>query len=179
MEGSFSLKDSTVGIIGLGLMGGSLAMSLRGKCAHLVGFDSHPPTLELALSKRIIDQAASFAPSRTERSDSEVEAGVRVDLLILATPIQAILDTTYQLPITVNHPCIVMDIGSTKRDILKAMSAMPERKTWLGKRRCKLISKCPVRNRAFGANNRKSKICRKANHICRRRKPHRNDRRRT
>jgi 3-deoxy-7-phosphoheptulonate synthase len=59
MEDGFSLKSSTIGIIGLGLMGGSLAMNLKGKCARLIGFDSHPPTLELALSKGIIDHAES------------------------------------------------------------------------------------------------------------------------
>ena len=74
MEDGFTLKDSTVGIFGLGLMGGSLAMSLKGKCARLIGFDLHLPTLELALSKNIIDQAENFLPSRAERSDSAVEA---------------------------------------------------------------------------------------------------------
>ena len=62
MEDGFSLKHSTVGIFGLGLMGGSLAMRLKGHCARLIGFDSHLPTLELALSKKIIDQAESFSP---------------------------------------------------------------------------------------------------------------------
>jgi len=126
MEDGFALKNSTVGIIGLGLMGGSLAMSLKGKCARLIGFDSHRPTLELALSKNIIDQAESFSPSRAERSDSAVEAGVRADLLILATPVPSILNLIQQLPTLISPPCIVMDIGSTKRDILQAMSALPE-----------------------------------------------------
>ncbi|MFN3492854.1 MAG: hypothetical protein ACK40V_11620 [Anaerolineales bacterium] len=57
MEDGFSLRSATVGIVGLGLMGGSLALVLKDKCARLVGFDSHLPTLELALSKRIIDHA--------------------------------------------------------------------------------------------------------------------------
>jgi len=126
MEDGFSLKHSTVGILGLGLMGGSLAMRLKGQCAHLIGFDSHLPTLELALSKNIIDHAESFSPSRAERSDSEVEAGVRVDILILATPVSTILKLLQQLPSIISSPCIVMDIGSTKRDILQAMDSLPE-----------------------------------------------------
>lgn len=116
MEDGFSLKDSIVGILGLGLMGGSLAMSLKGKCARLIGFDSHRPTLELALSKGIIDHA---------ESDS-ANFHAQVDILILATPVPSILNFLEQLPAIISHPCIVMDIGSTKRDILQAMSVLPE-----------------------------------------------------
>lgn len=118
MEDGFSLKESTVGIIGLGLMGGSLAMSLKGQCARILGFDSHPATLELALSKNIVDQAESLTRGKGLRAT--------VDLLILATPVPVILDLLQQLPSLVSHPCIVMDIGSTKRDILQAMSALPD-----------------------------------------------------
>ena len=123
MEDGFSLalRDSTVGIFGLGLMGGSLAMSLKGHCAHLIGFDSHLPTLELALSKNIIDEAGSNSPLLTGE-----RLGVRFDLLILATPVPSILYLLQQLPFLISSPCIVMDIGSTKRDILQAMSSLPE-----------------------------------------------------
>ena len=120
MEDGFSLKNSCIGIIGLGLMGGSLAMRLKGKCARLIGFDSHPPTLELALSKGIIDHS---------ESDS-ANFPAQVDILILATPVPSILETLHQISIT-NHqlpklPCVIMDIGSTKRDILQAMTTLPE-----------------------------------------------------
>jgi len=123
MEDGFSLalRDSTIGIFGLGLMGGSLAMRLKGQCARLIGFDSHPATLELALSKNIIDQAESFLPLPAGEG-----LGVRVDILILATPVHSILNLLQQLPSLISSPCIVMDIGSTKRDILQAMSALPD-----------------------------------------------------
>jgi len=122
MEDDFALSDSTVGIIGLGLMGGSLAMRLKGQCARLIGFDSHPATLELALSKNIVDCAETVFPHPQPLSQ-----GARgVDILILATPVPSILNLIYQLPSLISHPCIVMDIGSTKRDILQAMSALPD-----------------------------------------------------
>jgi prephenate dehydrogenase len=126
-----SLRETTIGIVGLGLMGGSLAMGLKGKCARLIGFDSHPATLELALSKNIIDQAGVLSPSPIGRSRSTPkgrargEGGVRADILILATPVPSILSLIHQLPDLIHHPCILMDIGSTKRDILRAMSALP------------------------------------------------------
>lgn len=114
MEVGFSLKDATIGIFGLGLMGGSLALSLKGKCNRLIGFDSHPDTLELALSKEIIDHA---------ESDS-ANFHTQADILILATPVPSIIQTIQQLPF-IHPPCIVMDVGSTKRDILQAMSQLP------------------------------------------------------
>jgi len=127
MEDGFSLKHSTVGILGLGLMGGSLAMRLKGQCAHLIGFDSHLPTLELALSKNIIDHADALFPSPLGRgARGEVRSGPWVDILILAIPVPSILNLIQQLPSIISSPCIVMDIGSTKRDILQAMDSLPE-----------------------------------------------------
>ena len=55
----FILSQARIAIVGLGLMGGSLALGLRGKCAALYGIDSHPATLELALSQHIVDEADS------------------------------------------------------------------------------------------------------------------------
>jgi prephenate dehydrogenase len=49
-----------------------------------------------------------------------------VDVLILATPVPSILNTLQQLPSLISHLCIIIDIGSTKRDILQAMSTLPE-----------------------------------------------------
>lgn len=116
MEDGFALSDATIGILGLGLMGGSLAMSLNGKCARLIGCDAHQPALELALSKGIIHHA---------ESDS-AKLPAQVDVLILATPVPSIITFLQQLPSLTSKPLIIMDIGSTKRDILQAMSVLPE-----------------------------------------------------
>lgn len=116
MEDGFSLKDATVGIFGLGLMGGSLALALKRYCARIVGFDSDLSTLELALSKNIVDQAET----------SSVKSLPRLDILILATPVPVILNLIQQLPVLMPNPCIIMDLGSTKRDIVGAMSALPK-----------------------------------------------------
>ena len=115
MEAGFSLRDATVGIYGLGLMGGSLALALKGHCARLIGFDSDPSTLELALSKKIVEQA--------ERSS--VKPLPRLDVLILAIPVSAIIDVIYQLPSLLPSPCIIVDMGSTKTAILEAMDTLP------------------------------------------------------
>ncbi|MFN8387807.1 MAG: prephenate dehydrogenase [Anaerolineales bacterium] len=115
MEDGFSLEDSVIGILGLGLMGGSLAMSLKGKCARLIGFDAHLPTVSLALAVGIVDHASSDLSSMRQ-----------LDVLILATPVNVILDILPTLPSFIKQPCILMDLGSTKKVILESMNQLPE-----------------------------------------------------
>ena len=119
MEDGFSLalRDLTVGIIGLGLMGGSLALKLKGQCAGLIGFNSHLPTLKLALSKNIVDLAET----------DPAKLLPQCDILILAVPVTVILDLIKQLPSLMPNPCIVMDLGSTKTDIIREMNELPSR----------------------------------------------------
>ena len=115
MEDGFSLEDSVIGILGLGLMGGSLAMGLKGKCARLIGFDAHLPTVSLALAVGIVDHASSDSSSMPQ-----------LDALILATPVNVILDILPTLPSFIKQPCILMDLGSTKKVILESMNQLPE-----------------------------------------------------
>ena len=116
-EPGFNLSESKIAIVGLGLMGGSLALGLRGKCAALFGVDPHLPTLELALSQHIVDAADS----------DPAQLLPEADLVILSAPVPAILTLLEQLPAFTSNPCIVMDLGSTKKKIVEAMSRLPER----------------------------------------------------
>jgi prephenate dehydrogenase len=113
----FNLAESKIAIIGLGLMGGSLALGLRGKCAVIYGIDSHPATLELALSQNIVDYADS----------DPAKLLPEVDLVILSAPVPAILTLLEHLPTYTSNPCIVMDMGSTKKLIVESMAHLPER----------------------------------------------------
>ena len=115
-DSDFNLAESKIAIIGLGLMGGSLALGLRGKCAALYGIDPHRPTLELALSQKIVDYAESDPANLLPEAD----------LVILSAPVPAILALLERLPAYTQNPCIVMDLGSTKRLIVEAMSRLPE-----------------------------------------------------
>jgi prephenate dehydrogenase len=116
-ESDFTLATSNIAIIGLGLMGGSLALGLRGKCTALFGIDPDPATRELALSQQIVDYADS----------DPAKLPPEVDMVILAAPVPSIIALIDQLPLTIAHPCIVMDMGSTKKLIVEAMSRLPER----------------------------------------------------
>ncbi|MGE5375513.1 MAG: prephenate dehydrogenase [Bacteroidota bacterium] len=113
----FNLAQARVAVVGLGLMGGSLALGLRGKCAALYGIDPHPATLELARSQHIVDEAEGDPASLIPKAD----------LVILAAPVPAILDLLEQLPSLTPNPCIVMDLGSTKRLVVESMARLPER----------------------------------------------------
>ena len=93
-DNNFSLSTSRIAIIGLGLMGGSLALGLKGKCAALYGIDPHLPTLELALSQHIVDYADS----------DPAKLLPEVDLVILSAPVPAILTLLEQLPSFTKNP---------------------------------------------------------------------------
>jgi prephenate dehydrogenase len=111
------LSASRVAIWGLGLMGGSLAMALNGKCAGLAGIDSDPRTAARALELGIVARAAT--------RPGDVLPGA--DLVVLAVPVRAILACLAELPEVCPGPAVVLDLGSTKRDVVAAMSGLPGR----------------------------------------------------
>lgn len=117
MEDGFRLQDARIAIIGLGLMGGSLALALKGKCAALYAVDADPATLELALAKKMVDRAESD-PARLLP---------QAEVVILSTPVLAIIDFIQRLSLFTHEPCIVLDLGSAKKEIVKAMSSLPAR----------------------------------------------------
>ncbi len=104
-------------IVGLGLMGGSLAMALRGKCAALLGIDPDPNTLTLASELGIVDRVAAHPG----------ELLPEADVVVLAAPVRAILSLLSVLPQLHPGAALVIDLGSTKRAILQAMQTLPER----------------------------------------------------
>lgn len=122
-SGSFNrLADQRVAIVGLGLMGGSLALALRGKCAVLLGIDSDPQTCALALDGGVVDQAT------VDPGDLMPQAS----LVILAAPVQAILQLIVELPNLHPGQAVVLDLGSTKVEIAEALRALPERLSPVG-----------------------------------------------
>jgi len=115
-KSSFSLNEANIAIVGLGLMGGSIALSLKGQCRHLSALDIHLPTLELAQNLEIVHAASS----------DPVEILADANLVILACPVPSIVDWLNRLPEYIQHPCIVLDIGSSKQTIVAALETLPD-----------------------------------------------------
>lgn len=96
-------------IIGLGLIGGAIALDFlkRDLCNTIIGWDK-PEVLETAKILSIIDE-----------SYLDLESSVKdVDLVIIATPVKAIIDVLTVLKPLWNKNTIYIDVGSTKQVIV-------------------------------------------------------------
>lgn len=119
-DGFFPLSNARVSIVGLGLMGASLAMDLRGHCAEIIGVSRSPSTLSYATEHHIVDRIVDF------------EQSLDCDLLVLAAPIRTIIKQLEQMcafPSSAqpSPSTVVIDMGSTKAEIVRAMDALPPR----------------------------------------------------
>lgn len=116
------LEDLRVTVYGLGLMGGSLALGLRSRCAGLFGVDPDPE------ARRLAQETGLF----TTVTDLATQMPHEADLLILAAPVGAILRLLEALPGLHTGAAAVIDLGSTKRGIVEKMAELPERFDPLG-----------------------------------------------
>jgi prephenate dehydrogenase len=116
------LSTANIAVLGLGLMGGSLAMALRGQCAALLGVDPNENVLHLALHSGLIDKA----------SPDPAELLPLADIVILAAPVRVILSLLGELPGLHPGSALVLDLGSTKSEIMKAMLELPSRFSPIG-----------------------------------------------
>jgi len=109
------LPDSQVAIVGLGLMGGSLAGALRGQCRAVVGVARREETIEQALVRGLID-----------RGTTDLASGVgQADVVILATPVRVIMQQLAEIGPLLSAGCLLMDLGSTKTRIVEQMARLP------------------------------------------------------
>jgi prephenate dehydrogenase len=110
------LRNCDVTIIGLGLMGGSLAGALRGQCRTVVGVARRSEVVKRALALGLVDRATT-----------DIVDGVHsADVVVLATPVRVILHQMADLAPLLPEGCILMDLGSTKAQIVSAMESLPD-----------------------------------------------------
>src|SRR2546423_951032 len=111
-----------VGIIGLGLIGGSIALAARQiwPTSLVIGVDNKD-VLETAMRLHAIDVAAD---------DPYVLA--EADLVILAAPVKQNIELLAGLDDNVTQPALVTDVGSTKRAIVDAARGLPPKFTFIG-----------------------------------------------
>jgi len=111
-----------IGIVGLGLIGGSIAMAARAIWpASLVIAVDNKDVLETAMRLHAIDVAAD-----------DLVVLAEADLVILAAPVRQNLLLLDELDANVRVPAVVTDTGSTKRAIVEAARRLPPRFTFVG-----------------------------------------------
>jgi prephenate dehydrogenase len=109
------MKFKQLGLVGCGLMGASFALALQNK--HLVdkvvGFSPSQATRDKALQRGVIHQAA--------RSAAEAVQGA--DLVLIAVPVSHTAACLADIAPHLSADCLVMDVGSTKTDVVAAARA--------------------------------------------------------
>src|SRR5574343_1457978 len=105
-------KFEQLGLIGCGLMGGSFALALKkaGLVKRVVGYSKSPSTTEKARQMGVIDVEAPSA----------LLAVSGADIVLIAVPVAATEATFKAIRHLVTPQMLIMDVGSTKRDVIDA-----------------------------------------------------------
>ncbi len=101
-----------LGLIGCGLMGGSFALALKraGLVKRVVGYSKSPSTTQRARQMGVIDIEAPSA----------LLAVSGADIVLIAVPVSATEATFKAIKHLVTPNMLIMDVGSTKRDVIDA-----------------------------------------------------------
>ncbi len=102
-----------VGIVGLGLMGGSLSLALKkhSKDYYFLGLDHNELHCSQALELGLVDEISH-----------SIEALKYCDIILLSIPVDSIISVSQQLG-TLADTCTVIDLGSTKEKISLSIPA--------------------------------------------------------
>ncbi|WP_064091032.1 prephenate dehydrogenase [Rossellomorea aquimaris] len=112
--------EGTVLVVGMGLIGGSLALCIKGEHPNskIIGHDINHKELRLAKTMGVID----------EMSISLQHAAEQADLIIISTPVFQTENIVKQLQgFTLKKDAIITDTGSTKEQIMNASSILTEK----------------------------------------------------
>lgn len=105
----------TLALLGVGYMGGSLALAARaaGQARTVVGFDPDPASGALARERGIIDQVAA----------GPAEAVQGADIVVLAAPVRSLVPLARAVAVDVAPGALVIDIGSVKGSVIAGVEA--------------------------------------------------------
>lgn len=123
MSGDVSDADfRRVGIVGIGLLGGSLAFAIR---------RTLPDTVVVGVDRDDVTSVArQLGAIHHAGRDAAALAGC--DLVVLAAPVRQNLAVLKDLGVHVAGPAVVTDVGSTKRSTVDAARALPAPLTFIG-----------------------------------------------
>ncbi|MBE9008456.1 prephenate/arogenate dehydrogenase [Fortiea sp. LEGE XX443] len=102
-----------IGILGLGLIGGSLGYDLRSQGHHVLGVSRRESTCQTAVALGSVDEASV-----------EMSLLAAADIIFICTPIALIVPQVEQLITYISAATIITDVGSVKAPIVKAISPL-------------------------------------------------------
>lgn len=97
-----------IGIVGLGLIGGSLGLDLRALGYQVWGVSRQPKTCQRAIERGVVDQASV-----------DLTLLAAADVVFICTPIAAISSTIQQLIPHLSPHTIITDVGSVKMAVVE------------------------------------------------------------
>jgi len=109
-----------IAIIGTGLIGGSLALSLRGFQTEIIGVDKNPTHAHEAVELGIVDKAMSLE-----------DALQIANLVILAIPVNSAQTLLPFILDNIPDSTVVVDVGSTKKNLCHTVENHPKRKNFV------------------------------------------------
>jgi prephenate dehydrogenase len=107
------IPDTRIAVIGLGLMGGSIARALHARGVRVLGYDRDGTQLDAAVREGIVH----------EPLDGELAGLVAAEVIVLALPVDATIALLPCVASRLGDARLVMDLGSTKRSIVAAAEA--------------------------------------------------------
>ena len=117
-------KSKCIVIVGLGLIGGSLAKALKACGYYIVGIDKKESALKIAKRQKVINEGYTKLNKQALRN---------VNLIFLSTPLSTIPFYIREIAKTIKHDVILTDTGSTKHEICKiAKKVLPKNITFIG-----------------------------------------------
>ena len=117
-------RINRIAIIGLGLIGGSLAKALKARGYYIVGIDKKESTLKIVKKQKVINKGYTKLNKQALKN---------VSLIFLATPLSSIPFYIKEIAKTIKHDVILTDTGSTKQEICKiAKKILPRNITFIG-----------------------------------------------
>ena len=111
-----------IGIVGLGLIGGSIALRAR---------ELWPSSLVIAVDNKDVLEAAMRLHAIDVAADDLVVLA-EADVVILSAPVKQNIAVLSDLDANVRTPAVITDTGSTKRGIVSAAAALPDRFSFVG-----------------------------------------------
>ena len=109
------MKFKQLGLVGCGLMGASFALALQSKqlVGKVVGFSPSEGTRHQALQRGVINQTAHSAAQAVQGAD----------LVLIAVPVSHTAACLAEIAPHLSPDCLLMDVGSTKTDVVAAARA--------------------------------------------------------